>query len=353
MGGWKAAPAGVLDAPDVGWTSTSPVKKQGINTKWGDGIAGFTHLAGKNRRQVFAKSTLSQRIATKPGHAYLLAAMAYTSVTNGPRGDTRVRLFADPAGGEDFDGPDSSQWYWTDGRWLRFQHHWVATANRSTIGFGFFRWRDLDAAHAYVDHVHVYDLGPAPAAADAPPARAKQAPALVLVDPKVEADDKVEACLEAPPGYVITGLGSRAHYDNITTMWIRVQPLLPDGTLGEPEELRSGWEPDAGLEAQIKLPAGYVATGFGAGIAPEWDVKRFRVWARPLLEDGTLGDEKEFRGGVDLESGCERKVRLEAGRVLTSAGLNCMVNDVNGIKANSAALIHTATARPKAKANDK
>ncbi len=345
--GWKASPEGVLDAPDVGWTAKSQAKKHGINTRWGDRIAGFTHVAGEKRNQVFAKSTLSQQVATTPGHVYLLAAMVYTSVTNGPRGDTRVRLFADAAGGEEPDDLNSSQWYWTDGRWLRFQHRWIATADRSTIGFGFFRWRDLDAAHAYVDEVHVYDLGPAPAHPGDPTIHTSGKPSLVLVDPKVEAGDKVEACLYAPPGYVITGLGSRAHYDNITTMWMRIQPLLPDGTLGEPEELRSGWEPDSHLEGRVELPDGYVATGFGAGIAPEWDVRRFGLWGRPLLEDGSLGEEKLFRGGGDRESGFEKQVRIEKGRVLTSAGLNCMFNDVNGIKATSAALIQTAEGKAR------
>ncbi|MHC4543939.1 MAG: hypothetical protein ACYTDW_03695 [Planctomycetota bacterium] len=39
----------------------------------------------------------------------------------------------------------------------------------------------------------------------------EEAYSVVLIDHKVEADDKVEAYLKAPPGYVITGLGSRAH----------------------------------------------------------------------------------------------------------------------------------------------
>ncbi len=350
LSGWQASPANVLDSPDVGMASESELKKLGIGTRWGSRMAGFTHFAGEKREQVFLKSTLSQKIATTPGHTYVLSAMGLTAVKNGPRGDTRVRLFVDPSGGENFDGLNSSQWYWTDGKWMRFEHRWVATGKQATIGLGFFRWRDLDAASAYVDHVHVYDLGPAPATADAPSVRTAERLSLVLTDHKVEANDKVEGYLEAPPGFVITGLGARAHYDNITTMWMRIRPLMPDGSLGEPEELRTGWERDAGLEAQIELPPGYVATGFGAGIAPEWDVKRMGVWARPLNKDGTLGEEKLFRGGIDRESGFEKQVQLPAGRVLTAAGLNCMLNDVNGIKATSAAIRQTAEARAKSSA---
>ncbi len=115
-----------------------------------------------------------------------------------------------------------------------------------------------------------------------------------------------------------------------------VTRLLPDGSLGAAMEMRGGWEPDSHLEARVELPEGYVATGFGAGIAPEWDVKRLGVWARPLRPDGSLGEEKLFRGGIDHKSGFEQTIRLEQGRVLVSAGLNCMLNDVNKIKGDSA-----------------
>lgn len=343
--GWTAAPDDFLHAADVAWTSKSNEKKLGLDTRWGDRMAGFTHVAGGERREVRRQGILHRRIATTPGHVYVLAAGVNTSVANGAPGDTRVRLFADPAGGDDVQtlNVHSSQWYWTGGRWMNFQHRWRAIAERSTIGFGFFRRQDLDRSSAYVDNVHVYDLGPAPAPHDAAALSLSELCRLALVDPKSEAEDKVEAYLQAPPGYVITGLGARAHEDNITTLWLRVQPLLPDGRLGLPEHLRSGYDPGAGLEAQVELPEGYVATGFGAGIAPEWDVKRFGVWARPLRADGTMGEEKLFRAGVDQTSGFEKEVRLPPGRVLTAAGLNCMFNDVNGIRARSVALVQTAT----------
>jgi hypothetical protein len=170
-------------------------------------------------------------------------------------------------------------------------------------------------------------------------------PRLALVEPRTEADERVEACLTAPPGYVVTALGARAHYDNVTTLWMRIQPLLADGTLGAPEQLRGGWEPDAGLEAAIELPPGYILTGFGARAAPEWDVKSLVVWGRPLGGDGTLGEEKEFRGGVEPAKGPERAVRLDPGRVITSAGLNCGHNDINRIRATSRRLVRTAASR--------
>jgi len=314
-----------------------------VGVKWGKQMAGCFFVNGDDRQQALASSTVSQTIPTQPGHVYVMSAWARTAATNGPRGNTRVRLFADPQGGTDFDDQNTSQWYWTDGRWMRFEHRWVARAEQATIGLGLFRWWNLALSAALVDHVTVYDLGPMPLGPEDPRAERSPLPALALAERRVEVSDKVEGFLRAPPGYVITGLGSRAQDDNITTMWLRVQPLLDDGTLGPPEEIRGGWEPDAGLEAQVALPDRYVASGFGAAIAPEWDVKRFRVWARPLLPDGTLGEEKEFRGGIDLVSGVERQVNLEPGRVLISAGLNCMHNDINGIRADSAVLVPTVS----------
>jgi hypothetical protein len=318
----------------------------GISAPVGNRMAGWTHVAGEQREQVFQETEIHQKIPTTPGHAYLMSARVHTSVANNhPRGDTRVRLMADPKGGTDFGDSNITQWFWTDGRWLTFYYQWTAEAEASTVGFGFFRWRDLDRASAYVDHVKVYDLGAAARTPEDPPSPAEAAPKVALVNEQAEADDRVEASLQAPPGYVITGLGARAHADNVTTLWIKVQPLLPDGKLGEPEELRSGWEADANLEARIDLPDGYVATGFGARIGPEWDIKTLAVWGRPLLPDGLLGEEKEFRAGFEPGGGLEKSIRLEKGRALTSAGLRCAVNDVAGISGSSAALIRTAAGR--------
>jgi hypothetical protein len=282
---------------------------------------------------------------------YILSGWVNTTVCEGgPRGDTRVRLISDPAGGNDFDGDNTSQWYWTDGDWIRFQHEFTATGDKAVVGFGFFRWRDLDMAAAHVDNVTVFDLGPSPAAFDAPPVRTEDVSNLVLVDEQEITDGKsIEGYLEAPAGYVVTGLGARAHYDNITTMWMQIRPLLADGTLGEPEELRTGNEPDSHLEAQVILPDGYVATGFGAGIKPEWDVNRFIVWARPLNADGTLGEEKDFRAGRNPESGPEQKIEPVEGRILIGAGLNCMLNDVNRVHGKTAKLILTPTGAMRGK----
>lgn len=311
--------------------------EHGIAPRNGKKMVGWSILSGDKREQVFAESMLFQKVKTTPGHRYAFSAWAFTAAPGGPRGDTRVRLFADPAGGVAFGGSNTSQWYWTDGRWMRFQHTFLAQGQEAVIGCGFFRWRDLQRASAYVDRVCLYDLGPAGSPADC--ASAAGAPPYAIGDVRPEAEERVEAFAQAPPGFVITGLGARGHEDNVTTIWLKVRPVLADGTLGAPEEIRGGWEPDAGLEAVIELPDGYVLTGFGARAAPEWDVKSMTVWGRPLNRDGSLGAEKEFHGGIEPDRGPERMVKAPDGRVLVSAGMNMSFNDINAVRADSAALV--------------
>jgi hypothetical protein len=60
------------------------------------------------------------------------------------------------------------------------------------------------------------------------------------------------------------------------------------------------------------------------------------------LHPQRLGEKRLFRGSVDRKSGAEKIVLLSRGRMLTSVGLNCTLNDVNRIKARSPALCPTA-----------
>jgi len=83
---------------------------------------------------------------------------AVTDVADGPRGDTRVRIAVDPQGGQDWSGANSSQWFSTDGQWRYLTHRFTAASRAATVLVGFFRWRDLDIAQAYVDDVGVYRI---------------------------------------------------------------------------------------------------------------------------------------------------------------------------------------------------
>jgi hypothetical protein len=327
--GWTVSDPDVISADGAGF---------GIEPPEGGKMAGWTHEAGEQREQVFQETEIHQRVPTEPGNTYLMSIRVHTSVANNfPRGDTRVRLFADPLGGDDFSDSNISQWFWTDGEWLTYYYQWTALAEQSTIGAGFFRWRDLDRASTYVDHVKVYDLGAAARTPRDPASLFETAPKVVVTGERTEADGLVGAALSAPPGYVITGLGASAEDGSITALWMKVQPVLPDGTLGEAEEMRAGAVMDAALGARLDLPNGYAATGFGARVEPDGDIATLALWGRPILPDRRLGDEKEFRAGSDANGSLANMVRIDAGRVIASAGIGA-----DGLSATSNALVPTA-----------
>jgi hypothetical protein len=163
---------------------------------------------------------------------------------------------------------------------------------------------------------------------------------LRLIERRVEIRQKTEAEADLPPNCVLTGLGARAHVDNITTLHIQYRPLLEDGSLGPPGEIRLGSEPDHGCEAKIYLPPGWIVVGFGARGAPEWDVATFRVWGRRWDPTGAAGEVRIWSDGREPAGGLERSILLqEPDRVLVGAGLRFHQNDIQGIYARSARIV--------------
>jgi len=164
---------------------------------------------------------------------------------------------------------------------------------------------------------------------------------VVLFDERVDVQQKTEIQYDVPDGCVVTGLGFRAHYDNITTMYCRYHRLMPNGTLAQAKEIKLGSEPEHACEAKILLPNGWVAVGFGTAGEPEWDVTLLRVWARELKPDGTLGEIKVFNDGFKPEREPERHVLIsESNRALTGVGLRFHFNDIQGIYARSKGLMN-------------
>lgn len=163
----------------------------------------------------------------------------------------------------------------------------------------------------------------------------------ILFDDHIDAQQKTELRFDVPDGCVITGLGFRAAYDNITTMHCRYHRLAPDGTLTDPAEVHLGSEPNHACEAKVLLPDGWVAVGFGAAGEPEWDVTLLRIWARPLRPDGTLGQIKAYSNGFKPDRGTERQITLtRPDRILTGAGLRFHQNDIAGIYARSKRILN-------------
>ena len=164
---------------------------------------------------------------------------------------------------------------------------------------------------------------------------------IVLFDERVDVQQKTEIQYDVPDGCMVTGLGFRAHVDNITTMYCRYHRLMPDGTLAQAEEIKLGSEPEHACEAKIVLPDGWVAVGFGAAGEPEWDVTLLRVWARKLQPDGTLGEIKIFNDGFKPEREPERDILIEvSNRALTGVGLRFNFNDIQGIYARSKGILN-------------
>ena len=158
----------------------------------------------------------------------------------------------------------------------------------------------------------------------------------ILFENRVDAQQKTELRYDVPDGCVLTGLGFRAAYDNITTMHCRYHRLLPNGKLADPQEIQFGSEPNHACEAKVLLPDGWVAVGFGAAGEPEWDVTVLRIWARPLKPDGTLGKMKTFSDGFKPDRGTEREIIIpDPDRIMVGAGLRFHQNDIQGIYCRS------------------
>ncbi|MBN2269401.1 MAG: hypothetical protein JXN61_02240, partial [Sedimentisphaerales bacterium] len=163
----------------------------------------------------------------------------------------------------------------------------------------------------------------------------------VLFDERIDSQQKTEIRYDVPDGCVITGLGFRANYDNITTMYVRHHRLTAEGKLTDAAEVLLGSEPTHACEARVDLPEGWIAMGYGAAGEPEWDVTLLRIWARQLQPDGTLSEAKTFSDGFKPDREPERQVVLGgADRVLTGAGLRFASNDIGGIYARSKRILN-------------
>jgi len=149
LAGWSESPAGraARSGPDTPLTPPS-----------GQHMFGWTHRAPDQKRDVLLQNIIHRRIKTTPFRRYLIVLDAVTYVPAGPRGDARVRLAADPQGADNFSGKNSSQWFWSDGKWLTLRHGFRAETDRASLAVGFFRWRDLDRSSAYIDNFRVYEL---------------------------------------------------------------------------------------------------------------------------------------------------------------------------------------------------
>ncbi len=162
---------------------------------------------------------------------------------------------------------------------------------------------------------------------------------VTLQDRRVEVNDPIDIGYEAPDGYAITGLGMRAADGAITTLWIDIQKVNSDGTLGERQTIHKGTTPDRFPEGLVNLPLGYVAVGFGVNVIEFWDIGAITLWGAPLNRDGSLGPIREFRGGFQAHTATEKQILLPENRILVGVGIAVKDHNAIGIMAQSSTCV--------------
>lgn len=298
-----------------------------------------TNIYGAVRNGIQMEGGIRQRVAGfNPGAYYAVTAWAYTHRVGG---SGRVRIGLDPSGGSnpEVSGIVFLPFASSDDEWTQLLLPFVATGSAATI-FLEYRLSGSGFSIAYFDLVEIQvdpdlstDCG------------VHSNVTLSLENCQVDYNTGPEAVYTAPPGYVITGLGFRAFFQDVTTIRVQMRELLSDGTMGGPLEVRGGSEPWQNLEVNVDLPPCYVMVGFGGRATAETDISTMAVWARPLLPDGSLGPVEEFRTGSEPDHVLEQEFMLSGNRVMIGAGMRTSDGNVTGLYVESCEL-RTETAQP-------
>jgi hypothetical protein len=291
-----------------------------------------TNIYGAARDGIAMSGGIRQRITgLAPGTYSAVSGWVYTSPDHG-----RVRFGVDRAGGDnpEVDGIVFLPFTSSGGEWSRVLLPFVASGSSATL-FVEYRLSGSGFGLAYVDDFDLV-IDPDLSTDCGVGSRVN----LSLGYCGVDIDTGPEAAYTVPPGYVITGLGFRAFFQDVTTIRVAMRELLPDGTLGSPFEVRGGVEPGENLEVNVDLPPCYVMVGFGARAAAETDITTMAVWGRPILTDGSLGPIEEFRSGSEPDHGLENQFIIAAeNRAMTGAGLRTSFGDVTGMYVESCEIV--------------
>jgi hypothetical protein len=157
-----------------------------------------------------------------------------------------------------------------------------------------------------------------------------------LRDHRYDSNGSCEVRYEVPGDYAITGVAMRAAQGRVSTLKIWIRSVEPDGTLGETHMIARGAEPNHMTEAYVGLPDGFVAVGLGVRIDRFWDVGVLSLWGARLHRDGTLGDPFEIRGGFNPAAETEKQILLRGDRILTGIGIGTEDHNCVEIMAQSA-----------------
>jgi hypothetical protein len=136
-----------------------------------------------------------------------------------------------------------------------------------------------------------------------------------------------EGHVKVPNNYVITGLGLSSYDLNdykegnigphiLKPIVVYGRELFYDGTMGPERKFSNGGKMK--IEKTLKLPDGYVMTGWGAGIdkkkSGNWVVDYIEITGRKINTNGQMSNEETFKTGT---GGVDTKVKLSEGYVAT------------------------------------
>jgi hypothetical protein len=133
---------------------------------------------GRPRHDLYRKGRLQQRVTVQSGRWYQLSARVLTAQPEWTReeliratwsfpflknrGQNRVALAVDPAGGEAWDGANVTQWYSTGGAWMLLTKCFQAVADEVTIGAVYSQRGERRWDAAMIDDFQLVELDGAP-----------------------------------------------------------------------------------------------------------------------------------------------------------------------------------------------
>jgi hypothetical protein len=148
---------------ESGWSRKGDIGQacganEGLAPMWGRQMFGWT----AKKEGEGSRTLLYQQVNVQPGQWYSFSGSVYTDHIGGRSSDVKIRLVAAPKGAlalTDYDHVTTSQWYATEGQWVRGSVEFQARADTITVGFDLEQRWSLDSSSLYVDGAHLEQIG--------------------------------------------------------------------------------------------------------------------------------------------------------------------------------------------------
>ena len=129
---------------------------------------------GEKDHERYRKDYINQKVKVKQGTWYELSVWAFTHEPDWPkekwmtetwtypffqsRCRNRISLIVDSSGGEDFTGPNSTQWFSTHGGWMLLEKKFQAKSSNVTLGAAFYHRGERDWDVAFIDDFQLVEI---------------------------------------------------------------------------------------------------------------------------------------------------------------------------------------------------